>query len=69
MKHAIIIGAGMGGLATALRLRHQGFEVTVLEKQARAGGRSNVIEENGFRVDRIWTDPDRLFSVQLLEVA
>jgi phytoene desaturase len=51
MKHVLIIGAGIGGLATALRLRQQGFEVTVLEKQKRPGGRSNVIEENGFRVD------------------
>jgi phytoene desaturase len=51
MTHALIIGAGMGGLATALRLRYQGFHVTVLEKQARPGGRSNVIQENGFRVD------------------
>lgn len=51
MKKAIIIGAGMGGLATALRLRHQGFEVVVLEKQARPGGRSNVIQEDGYRVD------------------
>jgi phytoene desaturase len=51
MTHALIIGAGMGGLATALRLRHQGFQVTLLEKQARLGGRSNVIQEDGFRVD------------------
>lgn len=51
MKSVIIIGAGMGGLATALRLRKQGFEVTVLEKQARPGGRSNIIAEDGFRVD------------------
>jgi phytoene desaturase len=51
MKQVVIIGAGMGGLASALRLRHRGFAVTVLEKQARPGGRSNIIEENGFRVD------------------
>ncbi len=51
MRHVVIIGSGMGGLATALRLRHQGFRVTVLEKQARPGGRSNVLSENGFRVD------------------
>jgi phytoene desaturase len=51
MKHVIIIGAGMGGLATALRLNHLGFRVTVLEKLDRPGGRSNVIEENGYRVD------------------
>jgi phytoene desaturase len=51
MKSVIIIGAGMGGLAAALRLQHLGFRVTVFEKQDRPGGRSNVIEENGFRVD------------------
>ncbi len=51
MRHVAIIGAGLGGLATALRLRQHGFKVTVLEKQVRPGGRSNVIEENGFRVD------------------
>lgn len=51
MKKVIIIGSGMGGLAAALRLAHQGFAVTVLEKQARPGGRSNLIEEDGFRVD------------------
>jgi phytoene desaturase len=50
-KHVVIIGAGMGGLATALRLRFLGFNVTVFEKQPRTGGRSNVIEEKGFRLD------------------
>lgn len=51
MKKAIVIGAGMGGLAAALRLRQHGLNVTVLEKQSRPGGRSNVLEENGFRAD------------------
>jgi phytoene desaturase len=51
MKKVVIIGAGMGGLATALRLAHQGFEVTVCEKQPLPGGRSNVLIENGFRMD------------------
>jgi phytoene desaturase len=51
MKKVIIIGSGMGGMATALRLAYSGFEVTVLEKQSRLGGRSNLIEEIGFRVD------------------
>ena len=51
MKSVIIIGAGMGGLAAALRLRHLGFDVTVIEKQKRPGGRSNVLQEQGFRVD------------------
>ncbi len=51
MKSVIIIGAGMGGLAAALRLRHMGFDVVVIEKQQRPGGRSNVLQEQGFRVD------------------
>ena len=51
MKSVIVIGAGMGGLAAALRLRHMGFTVTIIEKQQRPGGRSNVLQENGFRVD------------------
>src|SRR5512136_2819748 len=41
----------MGGLAAALRLRKLGFDVTVIEKQGRPGGRSNVLQEQGFRVD------------------
>src|SRR5512136_446875 len=41
----------MGGLASALRLRKMGLDVTVIEKQKRPGGRSNVLQEEGFRVD------------------
>jgi len=51
MEKVVIIGAGMGGLAAALRLAHQGFEVTVVEKQSRPGGRSNLLSENGYRLD------------------
>ena len=51
MKKVVVIGAGMGGLATGLRLRYLGFDVTILEKQSRPGGRSNIIEDAGFRVD------------------
>ncbi len=51
MKSVVIIGAGLGGLAAALRLRRMGLEVTVIEKLKRPGGRSNVLQEQGFRVD------------------
>lgn len=51
MRQVVIIGAGMGGLAAALRLAHLGFKVTVVEKQSRPGGRSGIIEEDGYRVD------------------
>lgn len=50
-RKVVIIGAGLGGLATALRLQHHGFQVILLEKQPRPGGRCNLIEEGGFRVD------------------
>ncbi len=50
-KRVIIVGAGMGGLAAALRLQYHGCDVIVLEQRPRPGGRSNLIEEDGFRVD------------------
>jgi phytoene desaturase len=51
MQKVIIIGSGLGGLSAAVRLQQRGYQVTVFEKQPRAGGRSNLIVENGFRVD------------------
>ncbi len=51
MKNAIIIGAGLGGLSTALRLTNLGFKVTILEKYKTPGGRLNIIEQDGFRFD------------------
>ena len=37
-KRAIILGAGLGGLIAAIRLREAGHEITVLEKHPRLGG-------------------------------
>jgi phytoene desaturase len=64
MKNVLIIGAGMGGLATALRLRHRGYEVKVLEQNPRPGGRCNVLEESGFRID---TGPTILVMKDMFE--
>ncbi|NIU78181.1 MAG: FAD-dependent oxidoreductase, partial [Gammaproteobacteria bacterium] len=50
-REVIIVGAGIGGLALAMLLQARGCRVTVLEKNARPGGRANVIEEEGFRFD------------------
>jgi phytoene desaturase len=50
MKHILIIGAGLGGLSTALRLS-SGNKVTILEKSDRPGGRVNLLEKEGFRFD------------------
>lgn len=50
-KHVLIIGAGPGGLATAMLLANSGIKVTVLEKQPRVGGRTSCIEGGGYRFD------------------
>jgi len=50
-KSVIIVGAGLGGLATALRLSYQGYTVTIIEKQHNAGGRLNTFEKDGFTFD------------------
>lgn len=51
MKSVLIIGAGVGGIATAARLAQKGFEVTVIEKNEQPGGRCGVIEKDGHRFD------------------
>ncbi len=48
---AIVIGAGIGGIATAARLARRGFSVTVLEKNERPGGRASQIICDGHRFD------------------
>jgi phytoene dehydrogenase-like protein len=48
---AIIIGAGLGGLAAAARLARQGYHVTVLEKNAAPGGRCGQLIRAGHRFD------------------
>jgi phytoene desaturase len=49
--HAIVIGAGFGGIASALRLRAKGYAVTVIERGEAAGGRAQVFEKGGYRHD------------------
>ncbi len=51
MSSALVIGAGIGGIASAARLARAGYQVTVLEKSSRAGGRTNIVEKDGFRFD------------------
>lgn len=50
-QRVLIVGAGPGGLATALLLARKGFEVTVVEKQPQVGGRTSAIEGDGYRFD------------------
>jgi len=50
-KSAIIIGSGLGGLSAALRLSTIGYDVTVLEKHSKPGGRLNQLKLDGFTFD------------------
>jgi len=44
IPHAIVIGAGFGGIAAALRLRAKGYRVTIIDKQDKLGGRAYQYE-------------------------
>ena len=67
-KSAVVIGGGVGGLATALRLKKAGCRVTLLEKNSTVGGKVAERRVNGFRWDvgpSLFTMPqilDRLFT-------
>jgi len=50
-KKVIVIGSGFGGMASALRLRAKGCEVTLVEKHPDLGGRARVFKRNGFTFD------------------
>ena len=47
----VIIGAGIGGLTSAIRLAHRGFQVTIIEARQSAGGLASGFEMDGFRFD------------------
>ncbi len=48
---AIVIGAGFGGIAAALRLRAKGYEVSLIDRCSGLGGRAQVFERDGFKHD------------------
>lgn len=50
-KKVIIIGAGIGGLSTALRLLHNGYEVEIYERDNSIGGRVNIIGAEDYTFD------------------
>lgn len=63
-RHVTVIGAGLGGLSAAIRLRARGYLVTVLERHAHPGGRCGYWESEGFRFD---TGPTLLLMVDYLK--
>ncbi len=50
-KTAVVVGSGLGGLSTALRLTQHNFKVTIVEKYHQPGGRLNQLKLDGFTFD------------------
>ena len=50
-KHVVIVGAGPGGLASAMLLARSGVRVTVVEKHNRVGGRTATLAQDGYKFD------------------
>ena len=60
-QRVVVVGAGLAGLATALRLRGAGREVTVVERAAGPGGRAGRVERGGYALDTgpsVFTAPE-----------
>jgi phytoene desaturase len=62
--HAIVIGAGFGGLAAAIRLAVKGYRVTLVERLDQAGGRAYVHRRGGYIFD---AGPTIITAPQLFE--
>lgn len=63
-KTVIVIGAGIGGLSAAIRLRLAGYEVSIYEKNAQVGGKMGQVSADGFRWD---TGPSVITMRHVLE--
>ncbi len=66
MNKIVVIGAGLGGLAIAIRLQGLGFEVTLLEKNAAVGGHAFQLKKEGYTFDMgpsLITAPDIIQKV------
>lgn len=63
-ERVAVVGAGIGGLATAIRLVAKGYDVEVYEKSERGGGKIGEIREGSYRFD---TGPSLFTLPQLLE--
>lgn len=69
IEKAVVIGAGFGGLAAAIRLRAMGYDVEVVDAQDQPGGRARAFKRDGYVFDAgptVITAPyllDELFSL------
>lgn len=64
MKTAIVIGSGVAGIATSIRLQLKGYQTTVLEKNSYLGGKLTEIQLGNFRFD---AGPSLFTSPNLIE--
>ena len=70
MKSAIIIGAGIGGIATSIRLANKGYQVQVFESTEKPGGKLNEFKLGDYRFDfgpSLFTLPDLV--LELFEIS
>jgi phytoene desaturase len=66
VSRVVVVGAGLGGLAAALRLQGLGHTVTVLEQRERPGGRAYQLRDGGYTWD---TGPSLVTMPWVLEEA
>ena len=69
MKKASVIGAGIGGLAIAVRLAVNGYKVSVFESNSYPGGKAAEFKTKGFRFDKgpsLLTMPEKIDELFLL---
>ncbi len=66
-RNILVIGAGLGGLATALRLVSDGYKVTIVEKYHQAGGRLNRLQKDEFTFDMAPTFFSMSYELKELE--
>ncbi|MFZ1107817.1 MAG: phytoene desaturase family protein [Rhodomicrobium sp.] len=50
-NRAVVVGAGFGGIATAIRLAAKGYRVAIVDRAPMLGGRAQVFEKDGFKHD------------------
>jgi len=70
MRKIAVIGAGIGGIAAAIRMRRRNFEIDVYDHQPGPGGKLAEFRRKGFRFDMgpsLFTQPERV--MELFEMA
>jgi phytoene desaturase len=70
LKKAIVIGAGIGGIASAIRLQAKGYQVSVYESNSYPGGKLTQIHSENYRFDAgpsLFTMPEKVNELLSIE--